>query len=142
MCLYFAGPNLDGCDEIEIGSGDVPCDQSEYGCCPDGATAATGPRDAGCDIFVDSSEPDTDSDDITVDGIDDKVTTGRLRDYKTVKYLSIANEQINSFIIMSDGYYRLLRTMFTCHIDVYAADCIDTSHISMYMYVRQQTPLP
>ena len=46
----ISGPNQEGCEEIEISSGDgADCDQSTYGCCPDGVTIATGPNDEGCD---------------------------------------------------------------------------------------------
>ena len=52
------GPNQEGCEEIEISSGDgAECDQSTYGCCPDGVTAATGPNNRGCYV-VDVDIPD------------------------------------------------------------------------------------
>ena len=53
-----SGPNQEGCEEIEISSGDgAECDQSTYGCCPDGVTAATGPSNRGC-YAVDVDIPD------------------------------------------------------------------------------------
>lgn len=54
------GPSQEGCEEvIEIGSGyGAPCDQSDYGCCPDGVTPATGPGDAGCEDDTETKQPD------------------------------------------------------------------------------------
>ena len=56
----ISGPNQEGCEEIEISSGDgADCDQSTYGCCPDGVTMAQGPSNEGCDGVV-VEVPDTD----------------------------------------------------------------------------------
>ena len=60
MTYLIPGPNQEGCEEIEISSGDgADCDQSTYGCCPDGVTMAQGPSNEGCDGVV-VEVPDTD----------------------------------------------------------------------------------
>ena len=45
-CYVCPGPDYEGCDPV--GSGDEPCHDSYYGCCPDGVTMATGPDGQGC----------------------------------------------------------------------------------------------
>lgn len=48
-----------------------------YGCCPDGVTAATGPAEEGCDIFIVDPQPKPDIDtDITVGGQDGRDVSG------------------------------------------------------------------
>lgn len=57
----ISGPNQEGCEEIEISSGEgEPCDQSTYGCCPDGVTMATGPNEQGCYSVVIGRTDDVD----------------------------------------------------------------------------------
>ena len=47
VCDCCAGRNKEGC--AEAGSGDYgDCEDTTYGCCADGVTAASGPNQRGC----------------------------------------------------------------------------------------------
>lgn len=64
----WSGPDQEGCEVIEISSGDgADCDQTDYGCCPDGQTPAKGPSDAGCDDTAETVSPGEGRDNTDID---------------------------------------------------------------------------